>query len=47
MYHQRVFTRAWYDFKVKKRHTGYESWTFSQSLYWAHRHIKELMKSGL
>jgi hypothetical protein len=47
MYNQRVFIRAWEDFKVKKRHKGYEEWTFSESLYWAHRHIKSVMKNGL
>lgn len=47
MYKQRVFARAWQDFKVKKTHKGYEDWTFSQSLYWSHKHIKTLIKNGL
>lgn len=42
MYKQRVFQRAWHDFKVKKKHRGYEDWTFSKSLYWAHILIKQL-----
>ena len=27
-YQSRVFERAWQDFKVKKVHQGYESWSF-------------------
>jgi len=34
--------RAWYDFKIKKQHKGYEGWTFSNSLYYAHKYINAL-----
>jgi hypothetical protein len=45
-YKQRVLLRAWQDFKIKKRHNEYEEWTFSQSLYWAHKTIKAHIKNG-
>ena len=32
-----VMKRAWYDFKIKKQHKGYEEWTFAESLHYAHR----------
>lgn len=37
---QKVFENAWRDFKIKKKHKGYENWTFGQSLYYAHKRSK-------
>jgi len=45
MYKQRVLQSAWRDFKIKKKHTGYENWTFAESLFWAHKHVKALLVS--
>lgn len=45
-YKQRVFLRAWRDYKIKKNH-GYGDWSFAQSLYWSHRLIKTLISNGL
>lgn len=47
LYKRKVLLRAWQDFKIKKSHRGYENWTFSNSLYWAHKHIKKLMENKL
>lgn len=46
-YKKNVMERAWQDFKTKKRHKGYEEWTFANSLYWAHRYISALKRNGL
>lgn len=46
-YNKSVMQRAWQDYKVKKAHKGYEKWTFSESLHYAHRTIKALRKNGL
>ena len=46
-YKKSVMERAWQDFKVKKRHKGYDDWTFTNSLYWAHKHISALKRNGL
>ena len=46
-YNKNVMKRAWQDYKIKKAHKGYEKWTFSESLHYAHRTIKALRKNGL
>jgi hypothetical protein len=45
-YNKRVMQRAWRDYKIKKNTKCYEEWTFSESLYWAHKTIKALCKNG-
>jgi hypothetical protein len=42
MYNRNVMQHAWRDYKIKKKHKGYETWTFKQSLYWAHKFVKKL-----
>jgi hypothetical protein len=44
MYNKKVMEYAWRDYKIKKKHKGYETWAFSNSLYWAHKYTKALYK---
>ena len=44
MYRKEVMEWAWRDYKIKKKHRGYEDWKFSQSLYWAHKYMTALGK---
>jgi len=38
--------QAWRDYKIKKAHVGFENWKFSDSLYWSHRHTKQLISQS-
>ena len=46
-YRKSVMKEAWNNYKVKKRHIGYENWTFADSLFWAHKYISALKRNGL
>ena len=46
-YKKRVMKRAWIDYNIKKKHIGYEEWSFAKSLYCSHRYISTLKKNGL